>query len=48
MKYLWLKTYINKTNNQISVSLPKKKIKQFLDEDKIPKMIKMRIEDLKW
>jgi len=48
MKSLWLKTYINKKNNQIFMVLPKKKLKPVLDENKVLKKIKMKIEDLKW
>ena len=46
-KAMWFNTLVNKRNKQISITLPKRKL-NFLDEDKVPKKIKMKIEDLKW
>jgi len=37
---------MNKTNKQISVSIPKRKLKIF--KDRIPKSIKLEVKGVKW
>jgi len=40
------KVFVNKKNKQISITLPKKKLKIF--KKKIPKAIKIKIKEIKW
>jgi len=40
------KVFINKKTKQISISIPRKKIKLF--KDNIPKNIKLEIKEIEW
>lgn len=40
------KVFVNKTNHQISVNVPRRKIKLF--KDKTPKKIKFEIKEIEW
>jgi len=47
MKKIFItKPVINKKNNQISICIPRRKIRMF--KDKIPIKIKFKIEDIEW
>lgn len=41
-----VKPFVNKNNKQISIVIPKNKIKIF--KKKIPKIIKLEIKSIKW
>jgi len=46
LKIFKAKPFMNKTNKQISIVIPKKKIKMF--KNGIPKKIKFEIKDVEW
>jgi|TARA_R100000501_G_C2615134_1_gene108870 hypothetical protein len=46
MRIIKGKVYENKTNKQLSIVLPKKKLKSL--KGKIPKKIKFKIEEWEW
>jgi len=46
LKIFKVKPFINKTNKQISIVIPKKKIKIF--KNGIPKKIELEIKSIEW
>lgn len=50
-KGIWKKVFVNKRNNQLSVTISKKKLLSKKDlnlKGKFPKRIKLKIEDIEW
>jgi len=50
-KAMWKKVFINKCNNQLSVTLSKKRLlskKDLTLNGKLPKRVKLLIEDIEW
>lgn len=46
MKTIKRKVFVNKSNKQLSITLPRKKLKGL--GDKTPKKIKFKIEEWEW
>tara|TARA_R100000656_G_scaffold108773_1_gene80861 strand:+ start:1310 stop:1450 length:141 start_codon:yes stop_codon:yes gene_type:complete len=46
MKKISSKVFLNKTNKQMTITLPKKKFKH--PEGKVPKRIKWKVEKIEW
>lgn len=46
MKTLKLKPFVNKRNNQISIVIPRKKVKMF--KKNVPKKIEIEIKGIEW
>ena len=48
MKTIKVKPMINKNTKQISICIPKRKLPIFQNKDKIPKSMKIKIEEVEW